>query len=337
LPAASFAETFSGDASVSGQVKDSVTEQPLEGVRVRLKCGMFREVVYTNAGGYYEFPPVPIYRQGVRLFNEALISASAGDYITKRKHVRLRPNRENEINFELRTRFKYPILAGQVTDSAASTGIANATVTVSNPADAEEKYTGITGDSGNYTIRIENKGVGKYNVTAVADGYLDSQPQYLKTFPSRTYTKNFTLVKTVLSVSVSPGSWNIGIIEANGIAAMQEADKITVRNDGNVNATYSLNLVDPQGWTALQAQQGAETYILNAAFDTDGSLEWQEAIHALSVEPVMSNSTRFAGDQAGTNVEPSGERTLWFQFKAPTQTSVDSEQSIQVIVSAELN
>lgn len=140
----------------------------------------------------------------------------------------------------------------------------------------------------------------------------------------------------VLSVSVSPDFWNMGAIEINS-ATTNSADKITVINDGASNATYSLSLVNPQGWTASQSEAGPEIYILNAAF-SEGieDVNWSEANHALSTVPVRSTSTKFAGNQTGVNVAPSEEGTLWLQFKAPTATSITTEQDIEVIISAEL-
>jgi flagellar hook assembly protein FlgD len=145
-------------------------------------------------------------------------------------------------------------------------------------------------------------------------------------------------VKTVsgLSVSVSPEFWVIGEVEVNSVITMSEVDKITVINDGEVNTTYSLCLINPQGWKASQTETGRETYILNAAFDSDGLLTWDETNHALSTEPVRASLSKFASDQTGIDVEPGQQRTLWLQFKAPTATSIDTEQNIEVIITAEL-
>lgn len=114
------------------------------------------------------------------------------------------------------------------------------------------------------------------------------------------------------------------------------ASEVTVTNTGSgINETYSLSLTNPGGWTASQTAAGAETYVLNAAFDFDGSLTWAVADHALSTSPVVCTGSQFAGDQAGVSVPHSAVRKLWFQFKAPTSTSIGTEQSITVTITAQ--
>lgn len=114
------------------------------------------------------------------------------------------------------------------------------------------------------------------------------------------------------------------------------ASGITVTNDGSgITETYSLSLTNPSGWTAAQAP-GSETYALSAAFsDSVSGISWNAANHAISTSSVAASSTKFAGDQTGANVAYNEGRKLWFKFEAPTATTVQTEQSIIVTITAQ--
>lgn len=320
-----------GYASVSGQVKDEITYQPLSGVKIKLICGSVSQEASTNASGHYEFSQVPIYKIGNFYLNKALILTIALEYKTEMRKAELMPNENYIFDFSLDTRFKYPILQGRVVDSVTASGISNATVTASNESNA---YSGITDSQGYYKLRIENKGIGLYKVTAATNGYLDSAPQSLKTFPAHTYTLNFSLVKIILGVDVSPDYWHIGQISPNTVETMPTG--LTVTNTGNGNVSYSLMVNNPPNWSISQVNVDFNQYILNAAFsDNPANITWNEANYALSTIAQKATNTKFAGDRTGVNVEPNAARKLWLQFKAPTATSITDEQAIQVIINAE--
>ena len=139
-----------------------------------------------------------------------------------------------------------------------------------------------------------------------------------------------------ISVNITETEMLLGSVVAG--ATKVSASAVTVTNSGSgINETYSLSLSNPSGWTASQTAAGVETYILDTAFDADGaSITWSDANHALSTgTPVISSVTKFAGDQTGVSVPYNVQRKLWFQFKAPTATSVGTEQSIVVTVTAQ--
>ena len=138
-----------------------------------------------------------------------------------------------------------------------------------------------------------------------------------------------------ISVNITEGALALGSVVAGSTTV--SATAITVTNDGSgVNETYSLSLTNPSGWTASQTAAGSETYVLNAAFSNLATgITWSEANDALSTTPVVSTATKFAGDQTGVNVAYNAVRKLWFQFKAPTATSVSAEQSIVLTVTAQ--
>lgn len=137
-----------------------------------------------------------------------------------------------------------------------------------------------------------------------------------------------------LAVEISEAELNLGSVNVGSATASSQG--VTVTNAGSgIAETYSLNLTNPSGWTVSQTAAGAETYVLNAAFDTDGSLTWDTANHALSATPVASTVAKFAGDQTGISVPYNATRKLWFQFLSPTATSLTGEQNITVTITAQ--
>ncbi|MBI1797421.1 MAG: hypothetical protein HYR74_10265 [Candidatus Eisenbacteria bacterium] len=141
---------------------------------------------------------------------------------------------------------------------------------------------------------------------------------------------------TIQSLSVSAtGPIAFGTVVA-GTQTVSGAGS-TVTNDGNVIETFSLSLTNPSTWTAVQAAPStAEDYALLAEFNSSapaaGSFTY--ANHAISTASVASSATKFAGDQNGLSIAASGTRSLWFRFNAPTSTSVTTQQSITVTVTA---
>jgi hypothetical protein len=111
----------------------------------------------------------------------------------------------------------------------------------------------------------------------------------------------------------------------------------TVTNDGNVSETLSLSLTNPSTWTAVQAApSSAEEYALLAKFNSSAptAASFAYSDHALSTTSTASSATKFAGNQTGVSVAASGTRSLWFRFNAPTSTSVTTQQTITVTVTA---
>jgi len=95
-------------------------------------------------------------------------------------------------------------------------------------------------------------------------------------------------------------------------------------------------LTNPGGWTAVQASPGAEEYCLSAMFNTTepSSASFTYTDHALSTTSTACSGTKFAGDQTGLSVPATGTRSLWFKFEAPSSTTVSTEQTIVVTVTA---
>jgi hypothetical protein len=146
-------------------------------------------------------------------------------------------------------------------------------------------------------------------------------------------TINVTVTIQYLSVSAS-GPIAFGTVAAS--SATISADSSHIVNDGNVTETYSINLTDPAGWTAVQAAPGAEEYCLSVQFNSQqpGGAAFGYTDHALTTTPTTSSASQFAGDQTGVSVAVSGERYLWFKFEAPASTAVVTEQTIVITVTA---
>jgi len=146
-------------------------------------------------------------------------------------------------------------------------------------------------------------------------------------------TINVTVTIQNLSVSAT-GPIAFGTVTATSVTVNSTAS--TVTNDGNVTETYSLNLTNPAGWTAVQAAPAAEQYCLSAMFNTvePASGVFVYADHALSTTSTACSGTKFAGDQTGVSVSATGTRSLWFKFEAPSSTTVTTEQTIVVTITA---
>src|SRR3990170_6374561 len=97
-------------------------------------------------------------------------------------------------------------------------------------------------------------------------------------------TINVTVTIQNLSVSAT-GPIAFGTVTAGSATVNSTAS--TVTNDGNVTETYSLNLANPAGWTAVQTTPGAEEYALSAQFNSTapagGTFTYTD--HALTTAP----------------------------------------------------
>jgi len=137
-------------------------------------------------------------------------------------------------------------------------------------------------------------------------------------------------------ISISGGSIDFGQMSVGSEATSDSP--VTVTNDGSgSNQTYSLNLTNPSGWTAVTAEPAIDQYRLQAAFDADGTLTWTPANHALTTAAVTSTGTKFAGSETadtGAGVVYAATRKLWLRLKTPSKTASTSEKTIAVTITA---
>jgi len=137
---------------------------------------------------------------------------------------------------------------------------------------------------------------------------------------------------TIQNLSVTAtGPIAFGTVVASSVTV--DSDSSHVVNDGNVTETYDLKLTNPGGWTA--GTPASEVYRLSAMFNSDepGSGDFGSE-DALTTSDQTCTATIFAGDQTGLSVAVDGARYLWFKFEAPTSTSVTTEQTIVITITA---
>ena len=146
-------------------------------------------------------------------------------------------------------------------------------------------------------------------------------------------TINVTVTIQNLSVSAS-GPIAFGTVAAGSVTVASDSSHVI--NNGNLAETYSLNLANPAGWTAVQAAPGIDEYALSAQFNATQPLagSFVYANHALSTGSTASSGTKFAGGQTGLSVAASAARYLWLKFEAPSSSTVFTQQTIVVTVTA---
>ncbi len=139
---------------------------------------------------------------------------------------------------------------------------------------------------------------------------------------------------TIQNLSVTAtGPIAFGMVIASSETVSSDSSLVT--NDGNVTETYDLKLTDPGGWTATSGAPGSETYRLSAQFNSEEPTAVSfDADTDLTTTDQTSSGTIFAGDETGLSVAASDTRSLWFKFEAPTDTSVDTQQTIVVTITA---
>jgi hypothetical protein len=144
-----------------------------------------------------------------------------------------------------------------------------------------------------------------------------------------------TVTVTIQNLSVAAtGPIAFGTVATGSITASTDSSEVT--NDGNISETYSLDVSEPAGWTAVQAATGVDQFCLHAQFNstppTPASFTY--ANHALTTSSVAASGTKFAGDQDGESVAASGVVYLWLKFEAPATSTLFTQQSITVTITA---
>ena len=122
-------------------------------------------------------------------------------------------------------------------------------------------------------------------------------------------TITVTVTMQNVAVSVSPDSWAIGAVEASSVT---DPESFTATNDGNVSEDLVISVGPSANWTA-EASADANKFVM----ELDGTT-------ALSGTPISL--------QAG--VAGGGNKTFNLVFTAPSSSTVYTEQSITVTISA---
>jgi len=150
-----------------------------------------------------------------------------------------------------------------------------------------------------------------------------------------------------LCISIDEANIAFGTIGAGStvISTVPVDDRVQVTNSSTaINANLRLQISgEPAQWKASTAA-GMETYVLYAQFSgAAGSTvppavgTYTAANHALSYTLTDCSTTKFGNGvagEAGINIPPTGTRVLWFRFDAPTATTLTSQATITVCVTA---
>ena len=160
----------------------------------------------------------------------------------------------------------------------------------------------------------------------------------------------FTGNNAVLSnwgIEVLTNSWAIGNTLSGSTKTMSASERFPVQNIGNVAATFSLHISDPgTPWSAASTAngKGKDAYVMNGIFSalTDNTISEVDFNTGSDDDVILSSSQKIATvtDFASSDVTtlngvgvPAGEtRSLWLQFKAPTESSVTTSQHLLITV-----
>jgi hypothetical protein len=148
-------------------------------------------------------------------------------------------------------------------------------------------------------------------------------PDGSNTFTNSSTCNNFTTVAATVSVSVSDGAISYGILPANSTKSTCTSelnDAQTVTNDGNVTENFLIRGQNSANWT-LAATAGSNQYVhkfLNGSCST------------------FSGGTALTTtDQSFvTGISPNGTTTLNLQINTPSQSTVYTQQSVDVTITA---
>jgi subtilisin-like proprotein convertase family protein len=141
-------------------------------------------------------------------------------------------------------------------------------------------------------------------------------------------------------MKITSKTLSFGQLGAGDIIQSSSTTRFKVTNIGTQVEDFTLSLTNPSGWTAGDTA-GDEVYVLKGLFvgngDTPSSTHFaSDDVITTSVQSATASRFGDAGMSAnGHNVPANNSRYLWFQFQAPTATSITSEQAITVTIGAQ--
>jgi hypothetical protein len=143
----------------------------------------------------------------------------------------------------------------------------------------------------------------------------------------------------VLGLSIGPTGYSFGT--QGPLGRIQSSVPIGLENSGNQTVRYLLSCSSstPTGWgPSSTAPAGPGSFVLNAQFNSTVPADFVESRHAVSLVPAAGDATRFAGDEQGAGVSPSGMRHLWLELGTPPVrgTADTAPQAISLNVTAEI-
>ncbi|MCK4532935.1 hypothetical protein KAU39_04055, partial [bacterium] len=147
-----------------------------------------------------------------------------------------------------------------------------------------------------------------------------------------------------LSISIDSSIYDFGTVLKGSTNII--VSSITITNNGGVNERYSLHLAAPAGWTCVtDTAPGVEEFRMCGNFQTATAQTSHFDIggtfsDAIGTTQRACTSGDFAKDDEGEGAKgynvPSGQdRYLWFRFESPTSTTLTTQQTITVTITAE--
>ncbi|MBU1152665.1 hypothetical protein KKB84_01650 [bacterium] len=156
---------------------------------------------------------------------------------------------------------------------------------------------------------------------------------------------NVTLQTISVSVT-SNGTWNMGMVGVGSTTTMTNNQKITILNDGNGSQTYTLQVTNTGGpWTASSTESnGQDKFVLSGVFSATADTGVVGANFNTgtnddvikSTDPKTATTENYAAETNatanGVSVSAGEARALWLQFKAPSSSTVNTQQTIAVTI-----
>lgn len=136
-----------------------------------------------------------------------------------------------------------------------------------------------------------------------------------------------------LSISVSPSTWGVGIVDAGTVQISTSGNKINVTNNGNVAETFTLRIYDEDDWdewthSSSESGAGNNIYVLSGIFCATTDSPTQDSFNEGDSEDVLTTtqqtatSSKFAYSAAnGVSVPVSEVRSFWLRLDMPTVVS----------------
>ncbi len=150
----------------------------------------------------------------------------------------------------------------------------------------------------------------------------------------------------ILSISVSPSTWEVGVVAAGTNQMSSSGNKITVANNGSVAETFTLQISDEDDqnvWTHSPSKDGAGTnvYVLSGIFcagtnsPVAGSFNQTPSDDVLTTTEQNADAAQFAyteGTADGAAVPADVGRSLWLRLDTPTAGTGGIEHKITIRV-----
>jgi len=269
------------------------------------------------------------------------------------------------------------VTPGMITDLSAATGIRGRTIELNWTAPGDDGYIGTltegsafaiqrstwsdvvwsTGSVDTIIISTQNVNPGErqyYTLTGLDSGALYYIAIWTRddmgNWSIRSSTTSTSAQVVVLSVYVlDVSTYNFGALSTQ--ISTVSVSGIVIRNDGNVNETYSLRVTTGTSWPAATIWQSSTTtgnnqFVLYGIFkDTQphsGNFGENPGNDIITLDNQKASLSNFSdGTHQGAGIEPYvispllSDTTIWFKLKTPIATSTTDYQTIPVTFTAE--